>query len=156
MLEIERKFLVRSLDFKKYCNKSYSIKQGYLNRDPFRTVRVRIKDSSAYITVKGKSNDNGVSRFEWEKEIALNDAEALLNLCEPGVISKKRYLIENRGHVFEVDEFYLENEGLFLAEIELYHPDESFEKPDWLGDEVTGDKRYYNSYLSNNPFSNWD
>jgi CYTH domain-containing protein len=123
--------------------------------DAKRTVRVRISDDKGYITVKGRSNDGGLSRFEWEKEISVHEAEALLSLCEPGVIDKVRYIVNVGTHVFEVDEFHGDNEGLLLAEVELSSVDEDFERPQWLGEEVTGDRRYYNSYLSVHPFITW-
>lgn len=153
--EIERKFLVRG-EFKSSARKAMRISQGYLSSVPERTVRVRVRDNQGFITVKGKSDIHGVSRFEWEKEISVDDAVALLWLCEPGVIDKTRYLVDYAGHTFEVDEFYGDNEGLVMAEIELSREDEAFEKPDWLGDEVTGDSRYYNAALTKNPYINWE
>lgn len=153
--EIERKFLVRG-EFKSSARKAMRISQGYLSSVPERTVRVRVRDNQGFITVKGKSDICGVSRFEWEKEISVDDALALLGLCEPGVIDKTRYLVDYAGHTFEVDEFYGDNEGLVMAEIELSCEEEAFEKPDWLGDEVTGDSRYYNAALTKNPYKNWE
>ena len=155
MIEIERKFLVKSEAFKKNSFDKNEISQGYLNSNPERTVRVRIKGNQGYLTIKGKGNETGLSRFEWEKEIPVNEARTLLELCESGVINKTRYEIKFGNHVYEVDEFFGENEGLFLAEIELQSEDEAFEKPDWLGEEVTNNKKYYNSYLSKNPYKNW-
>jgi adenylate cyclase len=155
MLEIERKFLVTSDIFKKEAFAQNRIKQGYLSSIPERTVRVRIKGDKAFLTIKGMSNESGLSRFEWEKEIPVEEAEKLLLLCEPGIIDKTRFEIKSGKHVVEVDEFYGENEGLIMAEIELNTETESFEKPIWLDKEVTNDKRYYNAYLSNNPFKNW-
>jgi adenylate cyclase len=155
MQEIERKFLVNSLDFITEATKSQKIAQGYLNSAPERTVRIRIKDQKGYITIKGIGDETGTTRFEWEKEIDVNEAEALLQLCEKGVIEKTRYLIENGVHTFEVDVFEGENKGLIIAEIELKNANDFFEKPIWLGKEVTGDVKYYNAYLSNNPFKNW-
>jgi adenylate cyclase len=155
MIEIERKFLVKSEAFKKNSFDKNEISQGYLNSNPERTVRVRIKGNQGYLAIKGKGNETGLSRFEWEKEIPVNEARTLLELCESGVINKTRYEIKFGNHVYEVDEFFGENEGLFLAEIELQSEDEAFEKPDWLGEEVTNNKKYYNSYLSKNPFKNW-
>jgi adenylate cyclase len=152
--EIERKFLVVG-DFKQYAKKSEHIVQGYLNSTPERTVRVRIKDDKGYMTVKGISSQSGVSRFEWEKEIPVNEARELINICEPGVIDKVRHLVDVGEHIFEVDEFYGDNEGLVLAEIELSTEEEEFAKPDWLGEEVTGDIRYYNSMLMKNPYKGW-
>ena len=155
MQEIERKFLVVSEDFKKEAFKNFSIKQGFLNTDPERTVRLRITGDKAFITIKGKSSKNGLSRFEWEKEIDVKEAEALFELCEPGIIEKTRYLVKAGDFVFEIDEFYGENEGLKVAEIELNKETDSFEKPQWLGTEVTGEIKYYNSQLSKNPYKNW-
>lgn len=155
MLEIERKFLVYSEDFIQQATSNQIIAQGYLNSHPERTVRIRIAGERGIITIKGKGNASGTTRFEWETEIALSDAIPLLKLCEPGVIHKKRYNIPAGKHVFEVDVFEAENQGLILAEIELKDENESFDKPEWLGKEVTGDERYYNAYLSRNPFKNW-
>ena len=155
MQEIERKFLVASEDFKNEAFKNSRIKQGFLNTDPERTVRLRITGNKAFITIKGKSSKNGLSRFEWEKEIDINEAEALFELCEPGIIEKTRYLVKAGDFVFEIDEFYGENEGLKVAEIELNKETDTFEKPQWLGREVTGEVKYYNSQLSKNPFKNW-
>jgi CYTH domain-containing protein len=154
-LEIERKFLVKNNDFKKVAYQQKIIKQGYLNSDKNRTVRVRIADDNAFITIKGKANSSGTSRFEWEKEIDKNDAEQLLFLCEPSIIDKSRFLVKNEHLIFEVDEFYGDNQGLVVAEIELNFEDEKFEKPTWLGKEVTGDLKYYNSNLSKVPFKSW-
>ena len=156
MLEIERKFLVKTDAFKAEAFRKHGIKQGYLNSNPERAVRVRIKDDTGFLTIKGKSDDTGTTRFEWEKEISREEAEALLKLCEPGVISKVRFLVKAGKHTYEVDEFFEENQGLFLAEIELQSATEDFNKPDWLGEEVTGDPRYYNSQLSKNPFKIWN
>jgi len=155
MLEIERKFLVKNDAFKSEAFLENEIKQGYLNSNPERAVRVRIKDDSGFLTIKGKSDDTGTTRFEWEKEISREEAEALLKLCEPGVISKVRFLVKAGQHTFEIDEFFEDNQGLLLAEIELQSATEDFNKPDWLGEEVTGDTRYYNSQLSKNPFVLW-
>lgn len=155
MIEIERKFLVNSDAFKNDALRKNHIAQGYLNSTPERTVRVRIKGDTGYLTIKGKSNETGLSRFEWEKEIPLEEAKALLLLCEKGIIEKNRYEVPVGKHLFEVDEFFGENEGLLLAEVELQSESEFFEKPHWLGDEVTQDQRYYNSYLSKNSFTSW-
>lgn len=155
MQEIERKFLVNSGDFKKHAKRSTRIIQGYLNSHPERTVRVRIKGNEAWLTIKGKSSDSGLSRFEFEKQIEVGEAESLLKLCEPGRIEKLRHEIPNGGHLFEVDEFGGDNEGLVLAEIELGSENEHFEMPNWLGAEVTGDKKYYNSQLVKEPYKNW-
>lgn len=154
-IEIERKFLVKSQAFKKEALNSYKIKQGFLNSHEDRTVRIRLRDDKGFITVKGKSTPNGLSRFEWEKVISTIEAESLLQLCEKNIIDKLRYEIKIGNHIFEVDEFYGLNEGLIIAEIELKSENENFEKPNWLGDEVTGDVKYYNSQLSIQPFKNW-
>lgn len=155
MLEIERKFLVTSDAFKSEAFVKHQIAQGYLNSHPERTVRIRIKGESGFLTIKGKGNETGTTRFEWETEIALMEAKPLLALCESGVIQKTRYEIKSGKHVFEVDVFSGDNEGLIVAEIELSAEDETFEKPLWLGKEITNDNRYYNAYISQNPFKNW-
>lgn len=156
MIEIERKFLVTSTEFIKEAFQKSRIVQGYLNSNPERTVRVRVKGDKGYLTIKGIGNASGLSRFEWEKEIPLKDAEQLLQLCEHGVIDKIRYNVKIGNHVYEIDVFSGANEGLIIAEIELSNENESFEKPNWLGMEVTNDNRYYNAYISNNPFKNWN
>lgn len=156
MLEIERKFAVKSTNFLANAKESYKITQGYLNTDKNRTVRVRIKGNKGFITVKGISSADGLSRFEWEKEIDIKDAEALLLLCEDFVIDKTRYIIPFDTVVFEVDVFEGANKGLVVAEVELESTEQQFEKPEWLGEELTGDERFYNAYLSNVPFSSWD
>jgi len=155
MIEIERKFLIVSDKYKDQAYKKTRMVQGFLNTHKERTVRVRIKGKEAYIAIKGISNKEGTSRFEWEKKIAVEEAEQLIELCEPNLIEKIRYEIKVGNHIFEVDEFSAENEGLIIAEIELSEENESFEKPDWLGKEVTGDIRYYNSQLSRVPYKNW-
>lgn len=152
--EIERKFLVKG-NFKDQASKQTRIVQGYLSSVPERTVRVRIKGDKGFLTIKGIGNASGASRFEWEKEIPVNEADDLLKICEPGVIDKTRYLVKVGNHTFEVDEFHGENEGLVLAELELKSENESFPKPDWLAEEVTGDKRYYNSMLMKHPYTKW-
>lgn len=152
--EIERKFLVKG-DFKPFSTSHSEIVQGYLSSVPERSVRIRIKGNKGFITVKGIGNESGASRFEWEKEIPVTEARNLLQLCEPGVIDKVRYLVPFGKHVFEVDEFHGENEGLILAELELDSEEEQYEKPSWLGKEVTGDERYYNVVLMKNPFKSW-
>lgn len=154
--EIERKFLVKNDSFKNDMYKEKRITQGYLSSIPERTVRVRIKGDKGFITIKGIGNESGSTRFEWEKEISVDDTKDLLNLCEPGIIDKTRYNIKSGKHTFEVDEFYGENKGLTVAEVELSSEDEKFEKPDWLGGEVTGDVKYYNSMLMKNPFKTWE
>ncbi|MBR1574985.1 MAG: CYTH domain-containing protein [Bacteroidales bacterium] len=153
-IEIERKFLVCG-EFKDAAVSSTRIRQAYINHEGGRTVRVRIRDDKAYLTIKGPSRDGGLSRFEWEIEIPVPDAEALMQLRVSPVIDKRRFLVPWSGHTFEVDEFYGDNEGLTMAEVELSAPDEAFERPSWLGREVTGDRRYYNSHLSRHPFKEW-
>jgi adenylate cyclase len=155
MIEIERKFLVLTHDFKNEAVTQKRIAQGYLNSNPERTVRVRTKGNQGFLTIKGKSNESGTSRMEWEKEISVADAEQLLALCEKGSIDKIRYEVKVGNHIFEIDEFFGDNAGLVIAEVELSDENESFEKPNWLGKEVTGDERYYNAYLSNNPYAAW-
>lgn len=155
MNEIERKFLVTSTEFQSESKKSNRIVQGYLNSNPERTVRIRIKGTQAFITIKGKGNESGTTRFEWEKEIKVTEAEQLLLLCEDGVIDKVRYEIPFGKHLYEVDVFEGDNKGLIIAEIELEDENESFEKPNWLGAEVTGDDRYYNASLSTSSYKNW-
>lgn len=155
MIEIERKFLVVSDVFKQKAFEKVEIKQGFLNTDPERTVRVRIRNEEAFLTVKGKSSRDGLSRFEWEKEINKKEAENLLEICEPGKIEKTRYLVASGKFTFEVDEFHGENEGLCIAEVELETKNDSFSKPDWLGKEVTGEVKYYNSQISKNPYKTW-
>lgn len=155
MIEIERKFLVTSDAYKALAFAKNQIAQGYLNSNPERTVRVRIKGEKGFLTIKGKGNHSGMSRFEWEKEIPVAEAKALLDLCESGVISKMRFEVKVGQHVFEVDEFYGENSGLIIAEVELGSETESFEKPSWIGEEVTNDERFYNAFLSQNPYSKW-
>ena len=154
-LEIERKFLVKSLNFKQDAFQKNYIKQGFLNSDKERVVRVRIKDEKGFLTIKGASNTNGTTRFEWEKEINKKEAESLFNLCEKGIIEKYRYLVKVGRHTFEVDEFLGDNNGLFIAEVELESEYESFSKPEWLGQEVTGIVKYYNSNLGKQPYNKW-
>lgn len=154
-IEIERKFLVASDDFKTAAYQKNYIQQGFLNSNKERVVRVRLNNDTGFLTIKGKSNKTGTSRFEWEKEISKTDALALLKLCESGIIEKYRYLIKVKNHVFEVDEFLGDNKGLVIAEIELSSENEAFLKPSWVGKEVTGIVKYYNAILSKNPFKNW-
>lgn len=155
MIEIERKFLVISDVFKAESFKKTRITQGFLSTDPERTVRVRVKGNQGFLTIKGVSNSSGTSRFEWEKEIELEEAKALLKICKKGVIDKIRYEVKIANHIYEIDEFFGGNKGLIIAEIELNSEEETFEKPIWLGKEVTGDVKYYNSQLSLNPFCEW-
>ena len=154
--EIERKFLVKG-DFKAEAFKAIRITQGYLCSVPERTVRVRVKGDKGFITVKGISNASGASRFEWEREIPVEEVRALLELAEPGVIDKTRYLVKaaDAVHTWEVDEFYGDNDGLTVAEVELADENEAFSQPEWLGEEVTGDPKYFNAMLMKNPYKNW-
>lgn len=154
-LEIEKKFLVRNYSYQTQSSCQSHIQQGYICSDRGRTVRVRIRDSRGYLTIKGPSGIGGLARYEFEKEISLDEAQHLMEICEPGKIDKTRYLVPSGKHTFEVDEFYGENEGLVMAEVELGSEDEAFEKPVFIGQEVTGDRRYYNSCLLKNPFSSW-
>lgn len=156
MIEIERKFLVISDNFKQLAFAKNRIAQGYISTNPARTVRVRVKGEKGFLTIKGEGNASGLSRFEWEKEISLQDADQLLKLCEKGIIKKIRHEVQVGKHVYEIDVFEGENDGLVVAEIELESETEIFEKPSWLGAEVTGIERYYNAFLSKNPFLNWD
>ncbi|WP_299249295.1 CYTH domain-containing protein [uncultured Lacinutrix sp.] len=155
MIEIERKFLVQSNAFKSEAFKQTRIVQGFLSTDKKRTVRVRLKGDIGFLTIKGESSKNGLSRFEWEKEIPKTEAESLLNLCKKGMIDKIRYEVKVDKHTFEVDEFFGKNVGLIVAEVELNNETETFTKPQWLGEEVTGDAKYYNSQLSKNPYCKW-
>lgn len=155
LVEIERKFLVVG-DYKTHATSHTHIAQGYLCADGGRTVRVRVRDDRGYLTIKGPSNDGGLSRFEWEKEISADEARLLLPLCLPGVVEKVRWLVPVGGLTYEVDEFLGVNAGLTVAEIELPAVDAPFERPDWLGREVTGRRRYYNSALTRRPFREWN
>lgn len=152
--EIERKFLVVG-EFKSQAFSQSRIAQGYICSAPGRTVRIRIRDEKGYLTIKGASNASGTSRYEWEKEIPLSEAEELMALCEPGIIDKTRYLLRCGSQIFEVDEFYGDNVGLIIAEVELKSEDEFFERPSFVGEEVTGDLRYYNSQLMKKPYKDW-
>ena len=154
-LEIERKFLVRNDNYKRQAFSSSRIRQGYICSGHGRTVRVRLRDDRGYLTIKGPSDAAGLSRYEFEKEITFDEALHLMALCEPGSIDKTRYLVKSGTHTFEVDEFYGENEGLVIAEVELNSEDEPFEKPDFIGEEVTGNRRYYNAHLVKHPFCTW-
>lgn len=153
--EIERKFLVLNNQFKSEAGRSFVIKQGYLSANPERSVRVRIKGESGFLTIKGATYASGISRYEWEKEIPFAEAEALLKICEPGMIDKIRYEVRFGGHTFEVDEFRGDNQGLVVAELELTSEDEPFAKPAWLGREVSGEAKYYNSMLVKHPYTTW-
>lgn len=153
--EIERKFLVSSKDFENQSFKKIHIKQGFLNSNKERVVRVRLKNNIGFLTIKGPSNIEGTTRFEWEKKINYSDADNLLDLCEEGIIEKIRYLVQVESHIYEVDVFLGTNKGLIVAEIELNSENEPFIKPNWLAEEVTGDEKYYNSNLSKLPFNKW-
>lgn len=155
MQEIERKFLVKNNEYRTNAISKKRIVQGYLNSHAARAVRIRIKGDKGFLTIKGKSNAAGTTRFEWEKEIPVTEAEQLLKLCEAGVIEKTRYEIKSGEHTFEVDEFLGDNEGLIVAEVELQSENEPFISPAWLGKEVTGEVKYYNAQISKNPFKHW-
>lgn len=152
--EIERKFLVCG-DFETYATTSYHIEQGYILGSDSLTARVRIRDEEAFLTIKGRSDAAGLEREEWEWPIGVEEARSLLRFSR-GTIAKRRYIVPHEGHTFEVDRFYGENEGLVMAEVELCSRDEEFARPTWLGEEVTGDVRYYNSQLLKNPFTKWN
>ena len=152
--EIERKFLVDG-EFRHLAYDCTHIEQGYFATEPGKTVRVRIRGDKGFLTSKGPSGKDGLSRYEFETEIPLEDAHEMMKLCMPGKVDKNRYLIKNGKHTVEVDEFFGDNEGLLLAEIELGSEEEEYERPDFLGDEVTGDKRYYNKYMLKHPYCEW-
>ena len=154
-MEIERKFLVLDDSFKREAFANSHIRQGYICSGQGRTVRVRQRDDQAFLTIKGPSADGGLSRYEFEKEITTDEAEHLFRLCEPGIIDKRRWLGRSGDHTFEVDEFFGDNEGLIMAEVELHTADETYEKPHFIGREVTGDRRYYNSHLRTFPYKEW-
>lgn len=154
-VEIERKFLVTGDSYKQLAATSSRIRQGYICSEPGRTVRVRLRGDRGYLTIKGPSADGGLSRYEFEKEITPDEASSLFGLCEPGAIDKTRWLVEWGGHTFEVDEFHGCNDGLVVAELELESPGEPFDRPAFIGPEVTGDRRFYNSCLTKRPFSAW-
>ena len=154
-MEIERKFLVKGSAYRHEARSSSHILQGYICSERGRTVRVRLRDDEAYLTIKGPSMDGGLSRYEFEKAITRDEAEHLLAICEPGMIDKTRFLVDCGAHTFEVDEFHGDNDGLVMAEVELGAPDEPYERPHFLGQEVTGDRRYYNSHLRKHPYKQW-
>jgi CYTH domain-containing protein len=154
--EIERKFLVNSEDYKKASYKYYDIIQGFLNTSKNAVVRIRITDAKAFITIKGRSNSSGTTRYEWEKEIELKEGRELLALSSTSLVKKTRHLVKIKNHIFEIDEFKDDNKGLVIAEIELNSENEKFIKPDWLGEEVTGKEKYYNVLLAQNPYKNWN
>ena len=153
--EIERKFLVLDDSFKHEAFSKSHIQQGYICSERGRTVRIRIKDNRAYLTIKGPSENGGLTRYEFEREIPLEDGQQMMQLCEPGIIDKTRWLVKSGNHTFEVDEFFGDNEGLVVAEVELSYEDEPYKKPHFIGKEVTGDRRYYNSQLRLCPFNKW-
>ena len=155
MIEIERKFLVKNEAYKSEAIRVQTLTQGYLSTDPKRAVRIRMCDEEAYINIKGETSKNGTSRFEWEKKIDIKEAENLIVLCHKSIITKVRYHVPYGNHTFEVDEFLGDNAGLVVAEIELTDELESFERPNWIGKEITGIKKYYNSQLSQNAYKNW-
>lgn len=154
-LEIERKFLVTDDSYKAIAFHSDRIAQGYICREGGNSARVRVRGEKGYITIKGPSTDDGLSRYEWEKEIPASEAWELMKLCHGGIIDKTRYLVKSGRHTFEVDEFHGDNEGLVVAEVELEELDEKFECPQFIGKEVTGEKRYYNSHLTRMPYKLW-
>ena len=153
-IEVERKFLVKG-KFKQLADRSIYVIQGYLSTENERSVRIRTMDEKAYLTIKGLGNDSGVSRPEWEYEIPYNDAKELLQICQMGIIEKKRYIVFYEGFRYEVDEFFGENEGLQVAELELKTEDEEFKKPVWLGREITNEMKYYNLMLLKHPYKYW-
>ena len=155
-IEIERKFLVRDSTYRQQAHASSHIRQGYICSQQGKTVRVRMRDDKAYLTIKGPSADGGLSRYEFEKVISNSEAEQLLRICEPGLVEKTRFLVDYCGHTFEVDEFHGDNNGLIVAEVELSAPDEAVSLPPFIGQEVTGDRRYYNSQLRLRPFCLWE
>ena len=154
--ETERKFLVVG-EFKSLSYNATRIQQGYIASNNGRTVRVRIRGEKGYLTIKGPSGLKGITRYEFDTEIPLDDARELMEICEPGIIDKTRYLVKSPDgrHIWEIDEFYGDNEGLVLAEVELSHESEEFQKPDFIGREVTGDRRFYNSHMRSYPFKLW-
>jgi adenylate cyclase len=153
--EIERKFLVINQSFKDYASRHFKIIQGFISDDPERMVRVRWSEDKSFLTIKGAPDPSGTTRFEWEEAIPPEEAKKLLDLCLPGLIEKTRYIVDYKNQRFEVDEFHGQNQGLILAELEIYNPDVAIRTPDWLGSEVTGISKYYNVELHKNPFSSW-
>ena len=160
MIEIERKFLPSAhfnlTEIQKSASQFFEITQGYICDDAQRTVRIRTKSNKGFVTIKGIGNEGNLSRYEWEKEIEFQEAKDLLKLCLKGVISKTRYEILFENHVFEVDVFHGDNKGLIIIELELESENEMYVKPLWLGEEVTSDNRYFNSYLNKKPFLEWE
>jgi len=155
MIEIERKYLVNSRDYRSLAFSKSHIVQGFLSTHPDRIVRIRIMNDNAFLTVKGRSNTAGTTRFEWEKKIPVHEAKLLLELCEKEILEKTRFYIKMGGHIIEVDEFLGSNKGLVIAEIEIENEDENIQVPSWVGLEITGDIKYYNSQLSKCPFKEW-
>lgn len=153
--ETERKFLISSPKWHQSVDKIINIRQGYFETPDNIAIRIRITDEEAFFTVKGSLQEDGMSRAEFEYGIPLIDAEEMLGLCRTPIIEKVRHHVMCEGHLWEVDEFKGENYGLVVAEIELHSPDERFDKPEWLGEEVTDDKRYINACLLDNPYNNW-
>lgn len=153
MQEIERKYLIANPSWREEIIRSMRIAQGYLCSRRV-TARIRVCDEKGILTFKGKSHDGGLSRFEWEREIPLGVAELLLGRCS-GVVDKVRHIVKYEGHTFEIDEFKGANEGLIVAEVELSSHDETIILPSWCGDEVTGERCFYNSFLSKHPFQSW-
>ena len=154
-LEIERKFLVKDQSYRSLAYDRYKIIQGYIAQENGRSVRVRITDKEYVLTIKGPADCKGISRFEWNNCISLDDARELINLCQGMLIEKTRFLVRSEEHIFEIDEFVNRNSGLVIAEVELRSEQEAFNKPDFIGREVTGDHRYYNAYLAHTPFDKW-
>ena len=155
-IEIERKFLVLNDSYKEKAYNHSHIQQGYLCSNSGRTVRVRIRDNSAYLTIKGPTPEGGLNCYEFEKEITFEEGAQLIRLCEPGIIDKVRWCLKYKGHIFEVDEFFGDNEGLVMAEVELSSENEPVELPDFIGKEVTGDNRFFNSHLRKHPYREWE
>lgn len=155
MIEIERKYLVKNLEFKSFSREVKTITQGYINDDPNKSVRIRLIENNAYITIKGKPLNDGLSRYEWEKKISLDEGLDLLKLCNDQLISKKRYYINFKEFIIEVDEFLDKNKGLYIAEIELNSLNQKLRLPTWIGEEVTGINKYYNLNLISRPFTKW-
>lgn len=154
-IETERKFLVKDDSYKEAATEHIRMTQGYICNESGRTVRIRKAGRKGWLTIKGPSTDDGLSRFEWETALSEEDTDRLLKLCSTGLIDKVRHIVPYGGHRFEVDEFLGDNLGLTVAEIELQDPEEPFSRPEWLSEEVTGDRRYYNSMLASSPFSTW-
>lgn len=154
-MEIERKFLITEPDWKRYLGgvSPEEIRQGYLNAEPERTVRVRLKDQQGYLTIKGKTK--GISRSEFEYLIPADDARDLLLMCKGPLIEKNRYSIKIGSQTWEIDEFFGDNSGLIIAEAELTSEDQQLSPPPWIGEDVTHDRRYYNSNLATNPYKDW-